>query len=47
MTGPMSSPVTPIHENCSVAISIRGLTKRYGKQLACNSVDLEDRKSVV
>lgn len=41
MTGAMTSPVMPNHENCSVAISVRGLTKRYGKQLACNSVDLD------
>ena len=41
MTSPMSSPVAPIYEKNFSAISVRGLTKRYGKQLACNSVDLD------
>lgn len=41
MTQSISSPVAPICEADSMAISVRGLTKRYGKQLACNSVDLD------
>lgn len=41
MTSPMSSPIAIIPKSNTMSIAIGGLTKRYGKQLACNSVDLE------
>jgi ABC-2 type transport system ATP-binding protein len=39
----MTSLIEPNCENAAMAITVRGLTKRYGKQLACNSIDLDIR----
>lgn len=41
MTSPMSRPIAIIPESKTMAIAISGLTKRYRKQLAVNSVDLD------